>query len=250
MTLPIALSVVLAGAGCTDTTRPAEDRTPRPSAMPSSPGMPQPSATSTGPVRPDPNYEHPDSPAGSELLTTFPTPNELGPGWGYADEELQSGAVVGAERDVGDIMQGSIPEGCPPAAQLPLPGAAAEVRYVFLETPVSVFVLGFPDRSSTRAFLSGLVENLVGCQGEKTGAGGQAVGRVDPLGEGIVMSERFPGEDRRRSDLAILTDRSVVLLEAPVRVGALPFTPEASAQIAETFRDAAREAPPWVTETG
>jgi hypothetical protein len=240
----IALSVVLAATGCTDTTRPAAEGSP--SALPP--------ATSTGPVRPDPNYFHTDSHEGQELLGTFPSPIDLGAGWDYLDavdkDPDPDGVEVGIQRDVADILAGSIPDGCPRPDTLPVPEAAAEVRYIFRGIPVTAFVLGFPDRASTRAFADVLVETLDACQGEKDRAGGHVVGQVDAVADGVVMSERFPGDaDGRRSDLVVLTDRSVVLLESAAELGAAPFTSQGSLRVAETFRGAAREAPPWVTRT-
>ncbi len=236
----LALSVILGAAtGCTDTTRPAEDDRPTPAP-----------ATSTGPVRPDPNYERPHSAAGADLLTVFPSPTDLGRGWGYADaidkDPDPGGVEVAAERDVADIMQGSIPQGCRRADPLPVPVAAAEVRYVFEGTPVSAFVLGFDNRAATSGFLRLLVGNLETCRAEN---GGELVGRVDPVEERVVLSERFPDqEDERRADLAILTDSSVVLLEAAVHLGTAPFTSEYGLRIAEAFREAAHDPPPWVTQ--
>lgn len=122
-TLPcigIALTAVLAGAaGCTDTTRPRVDRLP---SLGRSLGRSLGPATSTGPVRPDPNFEPPDTAAGAELLTTFPAPSDLGPGWAYADADAGG---PGLERDVDDIVDGSVPRDCLRLNPMPLPQGAA-----------------------------------------------------------------------------------------------------------------------------
>lgn len=240
----IALSVVLGvAAGCTDTTLPPPDE--RPSNTPDTP------ATSTGPVRPDPNFEPPPhTEAGEDLLSTFPSPADLGAGWAYLDavdkDPDPGGPEVGTERDGNDVLDGSVPQECPRLNPLPLPRAAAEVRYLVDGVPVSAFAVSFESRAVTRAFLTLLVANLEDCQGEQADDGGDLVGQVVPLGDGIVLADRFPDDpDARRTDLAILTDRSVVLLEAPVVLGAEPFTSRPSLRAAEAFREAVLDAPAW-----
>lgn len=227
----IALSVVLLAAGCTDTTRPDADDVPSPDLLPAP-------ATSTGPVRPDPNYERPHSAAGQALLTRFPQPVELGPGWRYPHTGRGSVEVPNAvERDVNDIVDGSVPRDCPRMNPLPLPRAAGEVHYTFHGIPVSAFAVGFDDAAVSRAFLSLLVDNLRDCD---------LIGRVSNVGEGIWLSARFPDDaEERRADLAVLTGSSVVLMEAPVPLGTEPFTRRGATRIAEALR---RETPEAMTD--
>lgn len=220
--------VLLAAGGCTDTTRPDVDELPSPAP-----------ATSTGPVRPDPNYDRERTEAGQELLATaFPRPEDLGPGWEVAGVG-PPGTLRGTEREVAEVVDGSIPRGCSRLAPLPLPVAAAEVRYTVHGTPVSAFVLGFEEPAVTRAFVSLLVGNLEDCKAERSEDGADLVGQVVSLGEGVVLSDRYPDREDRRSDLSVLAGTRVVLLEAPVALGEAPFTSRGSVRIAEVFRSRA-----------
>lgn len=217
---------------CTDTTRPAPEELPTLAPAP---------ATSTGPIRPDPNYERPHTRAGTDLLDTFPRPAELGAAWGYASTGPHSVEMpVGMERDVGDVMDGAVPRECSALNPMPLPDAAAEVHYTFEQKAVNAFALGFTNPAVSRAFLSLLARNLADCKGHRGDDGGALVGQVLFLEPGIVLSDRFPDDAQdRRADLAVLTDASVVLLEAPVALGEEPFTSVHSISIAQAFRDAA-----------
>lgn len=231
--LPVVLAAVLATAGCTDTTRPRVD--PLPPQPPAVTGPPQEPATSTGPVRPDPNFAQPDTAAGAALLATFPEPSELGAGWAYATGNV--GRARGQERDINEVVDGSVPHDCLRLNPMPLPLSAAEVRYTFEGTPVIAFQVGFDNPAVSRAFLSLLVSNLEDCEAEKGDDGEDLVGQVVSLGEGIVLSNRFPADaDARRTELAVLTAHSVVLLGSPVALGAEPLTSARSVAIAETFR--------------
>lgn len=239
----LALAVLLALAtGCTDTTLPPVDDRDTP-----------PPATSTGPIRPDPNFERPRTEEGTALLATFPSPSDLGPGWTYADavdkDPDPDGIEVGVERETNDIVDGSVPQDCLRLNPMPLPKAAAEVRYRIDGTTVSAFAVWFGDRAVTRAFLTLLVANLDDCKAEKGDSGEDLVGQVVMLGEGIVLANRSPDDpEERRTELLVLTDRSVVLLEAPVALGAEPFTSRGSVRLADTFRKAALQSPAWAQQ--
>ena len=229
--IPLVAALHLTTA-CTDTTRPAPEDLPTLAPAP---------ATSTGPVRPDPNYERPHTRAGTNLLDMFPKPADLGPDWGYASTGPDSVEMpVGMERDVGDVMDGAVPRECSALNPMPLPDAAAEVHYTFRQKAVNAFGLGFTNPAVSRAFLSLLARNLADCKGRRGDSGATLIGQVLFLESGIVLSDRFPDEARdRRADLAVLTDGSVVLLEAPVALGEEPFTSAHSLRVARAFRDAA-----------
>lgn len=231
----IALCVVpLALAGCTDTTRPRADR-PTSTDQPTS-SAPAPTSTATAA-----GSEAPHTRAGAELLARFPAPADLGPGWAYSGPVDRPGEhSVGAELDVNDAVDGSVPHDCLRLNPMPLPEAAAQARYTFRGTPVSASAVGFDNPAVTRAFLSLLVSNLEDCKAERGDNGGDLVGQVVSLGEGIVLSDRLPDDDvERRTDLAVLTETSVVLLESPVALGAEPFTSGRGVAIAEVFRSSA-----------
>lgn len=105
---------------------------------------------------------------------------------------------------------------------------------------MSAFQVGFDNPAVSRAFLSLLVSNLQDCEVEEGDDGEDLIGQVVSLADGIVLSDRFPDdEEERRTDLAVLTESSVVLLEAPAALGGDPFTSARSVAIAEAFRDSA-----------
>lgn len=228
--LGIAMSVVLLlGTACTDTTLPPGGRQPAVAAP-----------TSSEPDRLDPNFVRPHTRAGADLLDTFPAPAELGPGWAYVDPPAPR-TTAGVERDVEDVVVGSVPGGCLRLESGLPPLAAAEVSYAFRGTPVTASRVGFDDPADTRAFFGVLDSNLVDCTQDLRDDGGDIVGRVVRIGPGILLSNRFPDdEDARRTDLAVLTGTSVVLLEAPVAFGREPFTSGRSVEIAKAFRRTSR----------
>lgn len=83
--------------------------------------------------------------------------------------------------------------------------------------------------------------DLEGCAEKADDEGRDLVGQVISLGDGIVLSDRFPDEvGQRRAELVVLTESSVVLLNAPVELGAKPFTSGRNVEIADEFRNGAR----------
>jgi hypothetical protein len=234
--------VLLLATGCTDTTRPPEELLP---------SLPSARATDTGPVRPDPNYEHP-RPAHGDALARFPTVTELGYGWGYARATSRgdgygkggapaAGRVPAFAADIGEVVDKSAPEDCLRLNPLPIPSTAIEARYTFGSTPVTVSEVGFGSSAVAGAFFSLLVANLEDCT-EESGSGGRVlVGQVIEIGDGVALADRYPDDTtERRTDLLVLTDMTVLLLRAPVELGAAPFTSAGSVKLAQAFRVAAR----------
>lgn len=230
---------LLLATGCTDTTVPSPDELPSSRAP----------ATDTGPVRPDPNFSRPEL-ADADARAAFPTADDLGPGWDYSRAVSnehdygrggahESAQVPAYDQDVDDVLDSAVPDECLQLNPMPIPSTAVEVRYTFEDIPVTVSEVGFGSPAVAGAFFSLLVANREDCTAESGSEGRILVGQVVMLGEGVALSDRYPGDPtERRSDLAVRTDTTVVMLQAPVELGAEPFTSTRALRVARVFRGA------------
>ena len=222
----VAAGLVL--TGCTDTTQlPTAEQT-APAADPES----EPSW-----------YVYPGDGAGELSLETFPSLSELGAGWSYSVDSATQGAASAEgkspaiERDVGAMIQESIPTECVLNEMVPMPAAALEVRYAFRDSPVTAYEVIFASPSLAQIFFSLRRDELESCQGRQAPIGGGIlVGQAITLDDGVVLSSRNPDLGRDAwMELLVLKDSSVVWLQANGELGDEPFTSRRVLTLARTF---------------
>lgn len=222
----LLLVVPLLLAGCTDTTGGARGA-----------DGPEP-AVST----PPPPSGAPGVRAGELSLETFPEPADLGSEWGFVADpgDREAPAVHGQPalvRDLADLMRGIVPVDCPARHPMPMPQAALEVRYTFESEPVNAVEVDFPSPAHAGTFFAVRLSALQDCKGATSAEGEVLVGQVLRVQQGVVLSDRWPRKaDARRTELMVLKDDSVVMMQTGRALGEEPFSSGRIPDLVRQFR--------------
>lgn len=216
------VAAVLLLAGCTPGSVGAGSPDESRASASSAPGENIPSETATTPAGTGApaagSMEEPATTAGPLSTASFPTPDELGPGWSYAvdtgdvEEGYSGNGTPSLARRPREIVLTAVPLGCERPAPMPAPAHALEVDYTLDQSTVIAVRSAFGDPARAEQFFSARERNLRGCAGRSASrAIGPLVASVTSPAPGAVASMRTPRSDPWQ-EIAVLDGESVVLV--------------------------------------
>lgn len=195
--------------------------------------------TSSAPGVPTPgSLAEPATSSGTLSKRSFPTPQQLGPGWAYsvdpgsAEEGYAGNGTPALARNPQEIVQTAVPFGCERRTRLPAPVHALEVDYRLRGAKVIAVRGRFAGPAGARAFFRGRSADLAACVGRiGSTAIGPLVAAVSTPAPGAVASDRTPRSDPWR-EVAVLDGDRVALLAAR---GAHPLTDAQTRRLVRLF---------------